>query len=229
MRFVTKAIKISYFRHFSMGHLQSGKRECIHGVQHCKHSLQYAIYRVQPLIQSGLNFMSTGTCMHCERNVIIFQCTCPVSQMEFTADIFTHHCKLTLPDIKCHLRGFVNTHMKWIVQVGTNILKKKGINIYDYVNDLVELAIPSDQLGLLILARTYHCHITVFCKDYVWTTRSDNSMREKGKQGIQKEKSVICHLTRYCNNTGVRIEKRKTLKVQIMKLLLQLKGLEAQI
>ena len=68
--------------------------------------------------------------------------------------------------------------MKWIAKVGTNILKKKGINIYDYVNDLVDLAIPLDQLGLLILARTYHRHITVFCKDYVWTTRSDNAMRD---------------------------------------------------
>ena len=46
------------------------------------------------------------------------------------------------------------------------------------MNDLVELAIPLDQLGLLILARTYHRHITVFCKDYVWTMRSDNSMRD---------------------------------------------------
>ena len=68
--------------------------------------------------------------------------------------------------------------MKWIAKVGTNILKKKGIDIYDYVNDLVDLAIPLDQLGLLILARTYHHHITVFCKDYVWTTRSDNTMRD---------------------------------------------------
>ena len=170
MRFVTKAIKISYFRHFSMVHLQSGKRECIQGVQHCKHSLQYAVCRVQPSIQSQLNFMSTG--------IIIFQCACNVSQTEFTAHIFTHHCKLKLPDIKCHLRGFVNSHMNWIVKVGANILCKKGIDIYDYVNDLVDLAIPLDQLGLLILARTYHRHITVFCKDYVWTTRSDNAMRD---------------------------------------------------
>ena len=77
-----------------------------------------------------------------------------------------------------HLRTFVNGHMKWISKVGTNILHKKGIDIYDYVNDLVELSIPLDQLGLLILARTYHRHITVFCKDYVWTTRSDNAMRD---------------------------------------------------
>ena len=59
-----------------------------------------------------------------------------------------------------------------------NILHKKGIDIYDYVNDLVDLAIPVDQLELLILARTYNCHITVFCKDYVWITRFDNSMRD---------------------------------------------------
>ena len=101
-----------------------------------------------------------------------------MSQMEFTAHIFTHHCKLTLPDIKRHLRGFVNGHMKWIAKVGTNILRKKGIDIYNYVNDLVDLAIPLDQLGLLILARTYHHHITVFCKDYVRTTKFDNSMRD---------------------------------------------------
>ena len=87
--------------------------------------------------------------------------------MEFTAHIFTHHCKLALPDIKRHLRGLVNGHMKWIAKVGTNILCKKGIDIYDYVNDLVDLVIPLDQFGLLILARTYHRHITIFCKDYV--------------------------------------------------------------
>ena len=77
MRFVTKAIKISYFRHFSMVHLQSGKRECIQGVQHCKHSLQYAICRVQPSIQSGLNFMSTGTCMHCVKKCHYFSVYVP--------------------------------------------------------------------------------------------------------------------------------------------------------
>ena len=61
-----------------------------------------------------------------------------------------------------HLRVFVNSHMKWIAKVGMNILRKKGLDINDYVNDLVELVIPLDQLGLLILARTYHCHITVW-------------------------------------------------------------------
>ena len=80
--------------------------------------------------------------------------------------------------MRCHLRVFVNYHMKWMVKVGTNILKKKGLDIYDYVNDLDQLTIPLDQLGRLILARTYHYHITVFCKDYVWTMRSDNSMRD---------------------------------------------------
>ena len=59
-----------------------------------------------------------------------------------------------------------------------NILKKKDQDIYNYVNDLVELSIPLDQLGLLILARIYNRHITVFCKDFVWTMRCDNSMRD---------------------------------------------------
>ena len=68
--------------------------------------------------------------------------------------------------------------MAWIVKVGGPILKKKGENIYDYVNALVELDIPLDQLGLLILARTYHRHVAVFCKDYMWSTRSNNSPRD---------------------------------------------------
>ena len=77
-----------------------------------------------------------------------------------------------------HLKAFVNSHMKWIAKVCMNILKKKGQDIYDYVNDLIEVSIPLDQLEMLVLARTYHRHITVFCKDFVWTTRSDNSMRD---------------------------------------------------
>ena len=80
--------------------------------------------------------------------------------------------------MKRHLQAFVNSHICWIEKVGSNILKKKGQSIYNYINDLVELEIPLDQLGLLILARTYHHHITVFCKDFVWTTRSDNSTRD---------------------------------------------------
>ena len=98
--------------------------------------------------------------------------------MQFTAHIFLHHCKLTMEDLKRHLTKFVNQHMSCIVKVGGGILKKKGENIYDYVNALVELDIPLDQPGLLILARTYHRHVAVYCKELMWSTRADNSPRD---------------------------------------------------
>ena len=66
--------------------------------------------------------------------------------------------------------------MGWISSVGETILARKGIKVEDYVNDLQDLSTPIDQLGLLIIARMYHRHFAVFMKDYVWSTRRDNSI-----------------------------------------------------
>ena len=46
-----------------------------------------------------------------------------------------------------------------------------------FINDLADLSIPFDALGLLVVARVYHKHIAVLLNDSIWTTRSDNSTK----------------------------------------------------
>ena len=72
--------------------------------------------------------------------------------------------------------------MKWINSVGGEILQKKKIKVKDYCIDLQEMCTPVDQIGLLILARMYHRHFTVYLKNGVWSTRRDNGIHD----------SVIC-------------------------------------
>ena len=91
-----------------------------------------------------------------------------------TAHIITHHSGKSLSGVQKNLKTFISGHMQWISSVGGEILGKKKIKIEDYCNDLQEMVTPIDQLGLLILARMYHRHFTVFLKDSVWSTRQDN-------------------------------------------------------
>ena len=105
-----------------------------------------------------------------------FQCKHRIQPHLFTAHIITHHSEDNINSIRTNLTKFIGSHMGWISSVGETILRKKGIKVEDYVNDLQDLSTPIDQLGLLIIARMYHRHFAVFMKDYVWSTCCDNSI-----------------------------------------------------
>ena len=67
-------------------------------------------------------------------------------------------------------------HIEWIAKVGGELLRKKGIKVEEYCNDLVELNFPLDTLGLLVIARMFHNHITVILKERIWTTQANNDI-----------------------------------------------------
>ena len=45
----------------------------------------------------------------------------------------------------------------------------------DYIQNLEDMTIPLDQLGLLVYARMYHQHFAIVLRNSIWTTRWDNS------------------------------------------------------
>ena len=106
------------------------------------------------------------------------QCTCPFDELGKTAHIVTHHIKKTEDDLCRHLKNFANKHIRWIAKVGETYLRKLGISVEEYVNSLVELQWPLDELSLLIIARMYHRHIAIFLKNSFWSTRRDNTLRD---------------------------------------------------
>ena len=59
--------------------------------------------------------------------------------------------------------------------MGEKILKRKGLHVEDYANDIISGEVPLDELGILIVSRMYHIHIRIILKDCVWYTNSQNS------------------------------------------------------
>ena len=76
------------------------------------------------------------------------------------------------------MTAFLNEdhHVNWIAAVGDSFLKHKGIRFDEYLDNLQNVAIPLDQLGILIYARMYHKHIAIVLSGNVWTTHKDNSL-----------------------------------------------------
>ena len=67
-------------------------------------------------------------------------------------------------------------HIEWIQKVGGDLLRKKGIKVEEYCNDLVELNFPLDTLGLLVIAWMFHNHIAIILKEHIWTTQGNNDI-----------------------------------------------------
>ena len=61
----------------------------------------------------------------------------------------------------------------WISYVGSAFIHRKGLDLDKYLVNLLSPKVPLDELGLLIVARMYHWHITVITNLYTWTTGWD--------------------------------------------------------
>ena len=67
-------------------------------------------------------------------------------------------------------------HIEWIQKVGGDLLRKEGIKVKEYCNDLVELNFPLDTLGLLVIVQMFHNHIAIILKEHIWTTQGNNNI-----------------------------------------------------
>ena len=106
--------------------------------------------------------------------VIFSQCNHTIPTGQKTIHILSHYWQTQ--NLKSELYDWVNKwyHINWIAKVGGEMLRKKGIKVEDYCNDLVELNFPLDTLGILIIARMYHRHIAIILKECIWTTQGSN-------------------------------------------------------
>ena len=50
---------------------------------------------------------------------------------------------------------------------------KKGLDLNEYLENLISPKVPMDELGLLIMACMYHSHIAVIMFDWTWTSGFD--------------------------------------------------------
>ena len=64
-------------------------------------------------------------------------------------------------------------HKQWIASVGKLFIMKKGLDLSEYLDNLLLPKVPLDELGLLIMACMYHSHIAVIMFDWTWTSEFD--------------------------------------------------------
>ena len=81
----------------------------------------------------------------------------------------SHITGKTPEQMRDYLRRFVSQphHAKWIADVGSVFLAKKGLKVSDYLENITSPGVPLDELALLIFARMYHDQIAIICQDRV--------------------------------------------------------------
>ena len=68
------------------------------------------------------------------------------------------------------MKIFMKNHKRWMVDVGAEYLRRKGLTVTEYINTIICKNVPMDEFAILLLARMFHRHFGVVLRDYVWTT-----------------------------------------------------------
>ena len=64
----------------------------------------------------------------------------------------------------------MKSHKRWMVDVGAEYLRRKGLTVTEYINTIICKNVPMDEFAILLLARMFHRHFGVVLRDYIWTT-----------------------------------------------------------
>ena len=105
----------------------------------------------------------------------VLQCDHKVPKFETTWHAFSHLTGHTPKQLRDYMASFIakDYHKQWIASVGKSFIKKKGLELNEYLENLISPKVPMDELGLLIMARMYHSHVAVIMYDWTWTSGFD--------------------------------------------------------
>ena len=105
----------------------------------------------------------------------VLQCDHKVPKFETTWHAFSHLTGRTPKQLRDYMASFIakDYHKQWIASVGKSFIMKKGLELSEYLENLISPKVPMDELGLLIMARMYHSHIPVIMFDWTWTSGFD--------------------------------------------------------
>ena len=68
------------------------------------------------------------------------------------------------------MKTFMKSHKHWMVDVGAEYLRRKGLTVTEHINTIICKNVPMDEFAILLLARMFHRHFGIVVRDYVWTT-----------------------------------------------------------
>ena len=92
--------------------------------------------------------------------------------------LFTHYIHKSTRELHEYLKEWIETHHTFVEKVGSCILNWKGLTMDDYILMISQIGQPLDEIGIVLMARLYHIHVTIVQEKCFWTTRRDHNLQK---------------------------------------------------
>ena len=77
-----------------------------------------------------------------------------------------------------YLKKFMVMHKYFVEAVGGFLIKKKGQQVEDYMDFIVQSQTPINEVAIVLLARMWKTHVCVFLEGKYWTTNKDLALNK---------------------------------------------------
>ena len=105
--------------------------------------------------------------------LILFQCPDKdTPDGNHTLHIISHYRRCKVDKMRWYFKRWMETeaHETFIENIASDLLKRKGLSVQEYCDNIVKLGWPLDKIGLVLFACLYKIHICVFVEGKFWTT-----------------------------------------------------------
>ena len=80
--------------------------------------------------------------------------------------------------------------------MGGKLIRRKGLDIQDYMNSIVEPQAPIDEIGIVLLAHMFKMHVCIFLEGKYFTTNCDEALNKATMYLIYVGKNTFLDTTR---------------------------------
>ena len=90
----------------------------------------------------------------------------------------------------------MTTHKYFLEAVGGFLIHKKGQQLEEYMDYIVQLQVPIDEIAIVLLSRMWKIHVCVFLEGKYWTTNKDETLNKATMYLVYLGKNVYHDTTR---------------------------------
>ena len=77
-----------------------------------------------------------------------------------------------------YLIDWMESHHYFVEKVGGYLTHRKGLDVEEYMYNVVLPSVPLDEIGILLYARMYKIHIAIILQGKYWTTNRDEALNK---------------------------------------------------
>ena len=128
--------------------------------------------------------------------LFFLQCEEYIPPGDETIHILGHYVNCHSDKMHRCLRNWMQDHRYFVENVGGNLIRCKGLDVSDYMHNVVQPQMPLDEIGLLLYARMYKIHLCVILEGKYWCTNRDDALNKATIHMIYKGHMMFDDTTR---------------------------------